>query len=175
MIDASSVLLVETECWVTFRQARSERDEVLSLIQASFLRSVVLLQFCQTAFMLIWTLWDNFNWPGESLTDGKLKKSIMLDWTPLTDEVFVGSCFALLWNLIPGQITVQVLWLWLLRCTSICFCCCHLQDESLGKEELWGVGGELQIKTREGKGRVKMKGWKWEAKCKIYESAKEEE
>lgn len=35
--------------------------------------------------------------------------------------------------------------------------------------------GEVPIKTREAEGRVKMKGWKQKAKCKIYESAKEEE
>jgi len=71
---ASSVLLFETKFWVTFREARSEHDEVLSLSQASFLRSVVLLRFCKIVFMLIWTLWDNFTWPVESLIEGKEKR-----------------------------------------------------------------------------------------------------
>lgn len=96
----------------------------------------------------------------------------MLDWPLLTDEVFVGSFLALLWDLILWHITV--LWLWLLRFTSICCCCCHRQHESVRREELGGVKEELQIRTRGAKGRVKMNEWKQKAKCKIYESTKEE-
>lgn len=46
VMTAAFLVLAQTKLWSTFKEAQSERDEVLSLIsQSPFLRSAVLLQF----------------------------------------------------------------------------------------------------------------------------------